>query len=101
MLLNILGRGRSRGASHNAGGRCATSTRIFRGGRAAALRLGGVLLLALGAAGCDSDIAKEFRAAAVPQLEAGINAIADGLISGAFAIADARDPTSSDTDATP
>lgn len=100
MLLNILGRGGLRAASHNAGGRCATSTRIFRGGRAA-LRLGGALVLALGAAGCDSDIAKEFRAAAVPQLEAGINAIADGLISGAFAIADARDPSSSDTDATP
>ncbi|MBK8913253.1 MAG: hypothetical protein IPM64_01400 [Phycisphaerales bacterium] len=59
------------------------------------------MLAMLAAAGCDSDIAKEFRAAAVPQLETGINAIADGLISGAFAIADARDPSSSETDATP
>lgn len=58
-------------------------------------------LLVAALAGCDSDIAKEFRAAAVPQLEAGVNALVDGLVSGAFAVADARDPSSSATDATP
>lgn len=64
--------------------------------------IGATIALATSAlVGCDSDIAKEFRSAAVPQLETGVNSIVDGLVSGAFAIADARDPTSSTTDATP
>lgn len=40
------------------------------------------------AIGCDSEIQKEFRSAAVSSIETGVNAIFDGVISGVFAVAD-------------
>jgi hypothetical protein len=43
-------------------------------------------LAALACTGCESDMAKEFRTAARPQLEAGVDSLVSGLLDGAFAL---------------
>jgi hypothetical protein len=48
--------------------------------------------LALGAAGCEEKF-DEFRSAAGPQLESGVNALLDGLVSGVFAAVNPTDTT--------
>lgn len=48
---------------------------------AAALLSGGSLWM-----GSCSEYSKEFRAAAGPQLETGVNALLDGLVAGMFAV---------------
>lgn len=55
------------------------------------IRFGAALvgLAALGAAGCDKGVQREFRAAAVTSLESGVSALIDGLTAGAFAAIDA------------
>lgn len=47
--------------------------------------------------GCDSELDKEFRAAAVGSIETGLNAIVDGVLDGLFAVADPNDGSSSGT----
>lgn len=51
--------------------------------------LGGITLGLL-LSGCS--IGSEFRAAAVPALETGVNAILDGFVDGIFAVIDPDDP---------
>lgn len=54
-------------------------------------RSAGIALLAAGlllGTGCGDEIQKEFRAAAVGSIESGIGQIADGIISGIFAVAE-------------
>lgn len=59
-------------------------------------------ILALGAAGllatvgCTSEIAKEFRSAAMGQIEVGVKAIADGVIDGIFSVLTPDDTGDSD-----
>jgi hypothetical protein len=67
--------------------------RVFR-------RLGAILVmlpLVCTASGCGDQAMDEFRAAAVSSIEAGVNYIADGLISGIFALA-TPDSSSSGSD---
>jgi hypothetical protein len=57
--------------------------------RPAAARSAAIALaaLALGtAAGCTGEFGQQFRDAAGPQLETGINALLDGIVQGAFAV---------------
>lgn len=64
-----------------------------RANRPRSLRTCGAILalllvpLAL-SAGCDEEIQKEFRDAAVGSIESGVNNIADGIINGIFAVAE-------------
>lgn len=61
--------------------------------------IGAILALAIsvgGVAGCNESNSNTFRTTASDYLETGLNAIADGLIAGLFAVAD----TSSDTTTT-
>ena len=54
-------------------------------------------LVLAGAAGCEratTDLAKEFRAAAAPSLQAGIQSIASGIIDGVFALVEPANPPS-------
>ncbi|MBU0638953.1 MAG: hypothetical protein KKB50_08825 [Planctomycetes bacterium] len=57
-----------------------------------------VILALLVAPGCDDSVMDEFRTAAASQLESGVNAIFDGLLTGLFAVLDPSD--SSDTGGT-
>lgn len=54
------------------------------------LRRGALLagLALLAAAGCDKGVQREFRAAAVTSVEAGVSALIDGVTSGIFAAID-------------
>ena len=56
-------------------------------GRRRWIWVAGCLIALLPMAGCDV-INKEFRAAAVPAIESGVNAILDGLADGIFAVLD-------------
>lgn len=57
------------------------------------------LSLLITAPGCEDAVRDEFRAAAVPLMESGVNAILDGLVSGTFAVLDV-DGTSNTTTTT-
>jgi hypothetical protein len=59
-------------------------------GRAACLLIGLAFLFG----GCS--IGSEFRAAAGPAVETGVNAILDGLVSGLFAVIEPDNPSSDD-----
>lgn len=76
------------------GGKTTTSHGfIRRGGRtAAAMVLAG---MAVGTAGCEL-VTDEFREAAVPALETGVDSILDGLVDGFFAVADPDGTTTTD-----
>ena len=71
---------------------------IRRAARRGMCALGATAALALSAGlsmgGCNDDF-DEFRAAASPQLEAGVDALFDGLIDGIFAVVEPG--TSSET----
>ncbi len=58
-------------------------TRSF-GRRCAALAILAPLLVA----GCDDAVRDEFRAAAIAQVESGVKAIFDGILTGIFTIAE-------------
>jgi hypothetical protein len=58
-------------------------TRMF-GRRCAAFAVLGPLLLA----GCDDAVRDEFRGAALSQVESGVKAIFDGILTGIFTIAE-------------
>ena len=45
-----------------------------------------IAALACICAGCDSEIAKDFRSASRTQLESGVNTIVDGLLDGVFTL---------------
>lgn len=62
-------------------------------GAMAALLAGGCLL---GAAGCN-DKFDEFREAAAPALESGVNALLDGIVTGVFAVVEPNDASSTAT----
>ena len=56
------------------------------------MRLGAVLagLSVVSLVGCDKGVQREFRAAAVTSVEAGVSALIDGVTSGIFAAIDAN-----------
>ncbi len=64
--------------------------------RAAGAILALTALLLVVAVGCDDEISKEFRAASADLVEAGVQSIFEGLITGVFTVADPN-ADSSDT----
>ena len=56
--------------------------------RAAGAVLALTAVLAVVAVGCDDEISKEFRAASADLVEAGVQSIFEGLITGVFTVAD-------------
>ncbi len=76
----------------------ATATRTSRR-RCATIAL--VTLSLTFAAGCDDEIAREFRQAAIGQVETGVNAILDGVLDGIFAIAEPDSSSSTSTSGSP
>ncbi len=61
------------------------------------LALLGLTLLA----GCDSEMAKEFREVASPSLQSGISSILDGVVDGVFAVVDPDTSESDNGDTSP
>ena len=54
-----------------------------------------VMVVVLGNVACDSEMAKEFRAASRTQLESGVDAMVDGLLDGVFTLWDPESSSSS------
>lgn len=55
-------------------------------------------MLGLGfSTGCSDEVSDEFRAAAASQLETGLKAILDGIVTGIFTVATPNSSTTTDT----
>jgi hypothetical protein len=86
MKISRDDKNRSGGTGRRGRGFCATGAALVA-----------LAALLAGVAGCDDAMMKEFRGAATDSLQTGMTSIADGVISGLFAIVQTDSSSSTDT----